>query len=165
MLETPLTRTCRRAILGAGVAAVAVGLASSAQAQVPPEPAALAAVWDAEHVSPSQSPLLRHTELVERLQAVHEATPDLFSLEQIGMSVEGRLINHVWFGSGSLHVLLWSQMHGDEATATSALLDLYEYVRRRRTAAPVRGMLSALTIHTVPMLNPDGAERFQRRNA
>jgi hypothetical protein len=26
-------------------------------------------------------------------------------------------------------------------------------------------MLSALTIHVVPMLNPDGAERYQRRNA
>jgi hypothetical protein len=26
-------------------------------------------------------------------------------------------------------------------------------------------MLSALTVHVVPMLNPDGAERFQRRNA
>jgi hypothetical protein len=25
-------------------------------------------------------------------------------------------------------------------------------------------MLSALTVHTVPMLNPDGAERWQRRN-
>ena len=26
-------------------------------------------------------------------------------------------------------------------------------------------LLSALTVHTIPMLNPDGAERFQRRNA
>lgn len=118
-----------------------------------------------EHVSPSQSPLLRHAELVERLEAVREATPDLFSLEQIGESVDGRSINHLWFGDGPLRVLLWSQMHGDEATATSALLDFYEYVRRRRDEAPVRGMLEALTIHTVPMLNPDGAERFQRRNA
>ena len=30
---------------------------------------------------------------------------------------------------------------------------------------PVRGILSSLTLHFVPMLNPDGAERFQRRNA
>ena len=27
------------------------------------------------------------------------------------------------------------------------------------------GILSTLTLHVVPMLNPDGAERFQRRNA
>ena len=29
----------------------------------------------------------------------------------------------------------------------------------------VRRILSRLTLHVVPMLNPDGAERFQRRNA
>src|SRR5262249_183934 len=29
----------------------------------------------------------------------------------------------------------------------------------------VRRLLDALTVHVVPMLNPDGAERYQRRNA
>jgi hypothetical protein len=62
-------------------------------------------------------------------------------------------------------VLLWSQMHGDEPTATSALFDLMEYLRRHRGEAPVQRILSQLTLHMVPMLNPDGAERFQRRNA
>jgi hypothetical protein len=62
-------------------------------------------------------------------------------------------------------VLLWSQMHGDEPTATSALLDVFEYLRRHRGDEPVRRLLSSLTLHVVPMLNPDGAERFQRRNA
>ena len=147
------------------IAVVAAGLASPLVAQPAPEPAALAAIWDAEHVSPTPSPLLQHAELVERLHAVRAATPDLFSLEEIGESVERRSINHLWFGTGPLHVLLWSQMHGDEPTATSALLDFYEYVRRRRDDPPVRQMLDALTIHTVPMLNPDGAARFQRRNA
>ena len=156
MFKTMISGPSRRAFLAAGVSVIAFGLASPALAQAPPEPTTLAAIWDVEHVSPSQSPLLRHAELVVRLEAVREATPDLFSLEQIGESVDGRSINHLWFGDGPLRVLLWSQMHGDEATATSALLDFYEYVRRRRDEAPVRGMLEALTIHTVPMLNPDG---------
>jgi hypothetical protein len=56
-------------------------------------------------------------------------------------------------------------MHGDEGTATSALFDVYEYVRRHRDEPEVRRLLEALTVHTVPMLNPDGAERWQRRNA
>ena len=30
---------------------------------------------------------------------------------------------------------------------------------------PVKRILSALTLYVVPMLNPDGAERYQRRNA
>jgi hypothetical protein len=56
-------------------------------------------------------------------------------------------------------------MHGDEPTATSALFDLFEYLRRHRDDPAVARMLQALTLHVVPMLNPDGAERFQRRNA
>ena len=59
---------------------------------------------------------------------------------------------------------MWSQMHGDEPTATSALFDLYEYLQRHRSEPHVQRMLSALTVHIVPMLNPDGAERWQRRN-
>ncbi|MEK7667335.1 MAG: M14 family zinc carboxypeptidase, partial [Gemmatimonadota bacterium] len=100
-----------------------------------------------------------------RLRAVRDASPDLFSLEEIGRSVEGRAIYHVAFGRGPFRVLLWSQMHGDEPSATSALFDLFEYVRLHRADPAVARMLSALTIHVVPMLNPDGAERFQRRNA
>ena len=63
-------------------------------------------------------------------------------MEQIGQSVEGRSINHVWFGDGPMHVLLWSQMHGDEPTATSALLDILHMIAGHRAeragAAPAR---------------------------
>jgi hypothetical protein len=61
--------------------------------------------------------------------------------------------------------MLWSQMHGDEPTATAALFDVFEYLARHRDDPPVRRLLTQLTLHVVPMLNPDGAERFQRRNA
>ena len=128
-------------------------------------PRELAASWDAEHVQQPLPPLLRHADVDQRLRSVQRATPDLFSIEQIGTSVEGRSINHLWFGRGSFHVLLWSQMHGDEPTATAALFDLFEHVRRHRAEPPVSRMLDALTVHVVPMLNPDGAERYQRRNA
>jgi hypothetical protein len=56
-------------------------------------------------------------------------------------------------------------MHGDEPTATAALFDVYEYLSKHRDDPAVRRILSNLTLHFVPMLNPDGAERFQRRNA
>ena len=128
-------------------------------------PRELAATWDAEHVQQPLPPLLRHQDVEQRLRAVHRAVPDLFSIEQIGTSVEGRSINRLWFGRGRFHVLLWSQMHGDEPTATAALFDLFEHVRRHRSGADVRRMLDTLTVHVVPMLNPDGAERYQRRNA
>jgi hypothetical protein len=128
-------------------------------------PQELARIWDAEHVSPPLPPLVDHAEVVRRLDALAASAPDLFTLEKIGESIEGRSINHVRVGSGGFRVLLWSQMHGDEPTATSALFDLFEYLRRRREEPAVRRILSQLTLHVVPMLNPDGAERFQRRNA
>jgi len=125
----------------------------------------LAAIWDAEHVSPQAPPLMTHEEVVARLTAVASATGGLFSMEPIGASVEGRSIHHVWVGTGPTSVLLWSQMHGDEPTATAALFDVFEFFAKHHDEPAVRRMLSTLTLHFVPMLNPDGAERFQRRNA
>jgi hypothetical protein len=127
-------------------------------------PQLLARTWDAEHVSPQAPPLMTHDEVVARLKAVVAATPDMFSMEQIGESVEGRSINHLRVGSGPMPILLWSQMHGDEPTATAALFDVYEYLATHRDEPPVRRILTQLSLHIVPMVNPDGAERFQRRN-
>jgi hypothetical protein len=143
--------------------AVPVAGQSSASARVTPQE--LARIWDSEHVSPSLPPLIDHAEVVKRLAALRETSPALFEIEQIGESVEGRSINHVRTGTGPLRVLLWSQMHGDEPTATAALFDLFEYLQRHRDDPLARRLLSRLTLHIVPMLNPDGAERFQRRNA
>ena len=125
----------------------------------------LARAWDAEHVSPPLPPLLDHAEIVRRLTALTATTPDLFAVEKVGESLEGRSISDVRIGTGSTVVLLWSQMHGDEPTATAALFDIFEYLRRHRDEPMVRRILAQLTLHVVPMLNPDGAERFQRRNA
>ena len=109
-------------------------------------------------------PLLSHADVVKRLGEL-TAGKGTFSVERVGESVEGRSISLVRVGTGKLHVLLWSQMHGDEPTATAALFDIFEYLRRHASDDVVRRMLTALTIHAIPMLNPDGAERFQRRNA
>ncbi|MEO8075481.1 MAG: M14 family metallopeptidase, partial [Acidobacteriota bacterium] len=102
---------------------------------------------------------------VRRLNGFFSAAPDLFRLEPAGTSVEGRAINVVRVGTGPISVLLWSQMHGDEPTATAALFDLLDYLARRRADPVVQRLLSRLTLHIVPMLNPDGAEQFTRRNA
>lgn len=128
-------------------------------------PQELARVWDAERVSPQVPPLTTHEEVVRRLNALAAAEPAMFSVEQVGQSVEGRSINHVRVGRGPTPILLWSQMHGDEPTATSALFDIFEYLSKHRDEPVVRRILTRLTLHVVPMLNPDGAERFQRRNA
>ncbi len=108
---------------------------------------------------------MRHPDVVAAIDAATASAPDLFQSEIIGTSVEGRSIHHLWFGRGPTHVLLWSQMHGDEPTATVALFDVLNYVRSNRRRPHVERLLNRLTLHVVPMLNPDGAEKPQRRNA
>ncbi len=122
-------------------------------------------MWDAEHVSSPLSPLVDHAEVRQRVMAIRDAGGSLFRVKDEGRSVEGREIWSVSFGRGPFVVLMWSQMHGDEPTATSALFDLYEYIRLHEREPAVAHLLEQLTVHTVPMLNPDGAELFQRRNA
>jgi hypothetical protein len=156
---TRMFRTC------AAAAFVALSvLTPAAQRAAPVPPQELARIWDAERVSPPIPPLLDHAEVERRLMALSQGDPR-FILERVGASVEGRSINLVTVGTGPYRVLLWSQMHGDEPTATAALFDIFEYFQRHRTDPSVRRILSALTLYVIPMLNPDGAERFQRRNA
>ncbi len=88
-----------------------------------------------------------------------------FTVEEVGLSVQGRSIMTVTFGGGPVTVLLWSQMHGDESTATMALMDIIHFLGDA-ISDPLRNHLREhLTIVMIPMLNPDGAQRFQRRNA
>jgi hypothetical protein len=85
--------------------------------------------------------------------------------EVVGSSAEGRAIRHLMFGSGPVTVLLWSQMHGDESTASMALADIVRFFHDRPDHPLARTIARGATIHMIPMLNPDGAERFRRRNA
>lgn len=89
-----------------------------------------------------------------------------FEVAEKGRSVEGRPIYLVKYGRGPVKVLLWSQMHGDEPTATMALLDLFNFLSARDEFDHIRKALSEqLTLYFLPMLNPDGAEDYKRRNA
>lgn len=90
---------------------------------------------------------------------------DLFRVEVVGESGEGRPLRTISFGDGPTSVFLWSQMHGDESTATMALADLYALFAEKTGNRIVRRIREQLTVHTLPMVNPDGAQRFQRRNA
>lgn len=89
-----------------------------------------------------------------------------FKVEQAGASIEGRSIYKVSLGTGPVKVLLWSQMHGDESTATMALMDMFRFFQASDQFDPLRRqILRELTLVFIPMLNPDGAEKFTRRNA
>ena len=132
----------------------------------PATPQALFDLWS--EVRPPGLPrpaLVRGPHVVAALGRLREAAPALFHVEEVGRSVEGRPLQLLRCGTGPRPILLWSQMHGDEPSATTALLGLLEYLHRHAGQPRVSRLLSALTLHVLPLLNPDGAERFQRRNA
>ncbi len=90
-----------------------------------------------------------------------------FQLATAGYSVEGRPIYRITLGQGPVKVLMWSQMHGNESTASRALLDMLQFFGNpgSQFQSWVDRILQTLTITLVPMLNPDGSARFIRRNA
>jgi len=127
-------------------------------------PQALWDAWPERRFVATSAACLRHAELGERLRALAAAHPGRLSIESVGRSVEGREIQLVTLGRGPRRVMLWSQMHGDEPSATPALLDLAHDLLASDTPER-RLVLERLTLLLVPMLNPDGAERQARRNA
>jgi hypothetical protein len=82
-----------------------------------------------------------------------------------GNSAGGREISLYTAGSGALGVMLWSQMHGDEPTATMAIADILNFFSRYGDHPASAAMLKELNMIFIPMLNPDGAEHFSRCNS
>jgi hypothetical protein len=100
------------------------------------------------------------------LQAVEALKADpAFVVTEAGRSVEGRAIPLVRWGEGPIQVLLWSQMHGDEPTSTRSIIDLWAAMQKPAFLPELETWRKAFTLHFLPLLNPDGAERFQRVNA
>ncbi len=94
---------------------------------------------------------------------LEKLTDQGFQVKTLGQSYEGRDIKLVSIGEGPINILMWSQMHGNEATATMALFDLFAYLSQ--DSQEVRNMLTKVSLHFIPMLNPDGTQVFQRRTA
>lgn len=92
---------------------------------------------------------------------------EIFSTSLVGRSVMGRDIYMASCGVGECKVLIFSQMHGDEPTATQSLMDLMNFMEAKDDGFDdFRGrILSKLRLDIVPMINPDGAELFRRQSA
>lgn len=91
---------------------------------------------------------------------------EAFRPEKLGDSFEGRAIKSLSWGEGKTKILLWSQMHGNEPTATRAFFDLWHFLLADDEYNDLRKTWhEKLELCFIPQLNPDGVERFSRRNA
>ena len=142
--------------------AAALSVASPAVPAPPPE--ALAAAWGPARVSPPSGGYAPEA-LAADLERLVARSGGLLEVVDRGSSAEGRRITLLSAGWGPEKVLLWSQMHGDEPTATCALADLLSHLVATRGEPATEHLLSRLTLLVLPMLNPDGAARNDRRNA
>jgi len=103
--------------------------------------------------------------LYKAIDLLESGSHGIIKLKNVGRSFENREIRLIITGQGKIPVLLWSQMHGDESTATMAICDILNYLIETATAETTNKILSSLTLYFLPMLNPDGAVKFQRRTA
>ncbi len=154
-------------LLGAcGVVPTTSGAPSPSPAVVAATPSgnALAALQKHYRVAALDRRDFTHAQLWAAIGPVIDAAPDL-DRREVGRSVLGRPLYAVSYGHGPTRVLLWSQMHGNESTATMALADIFRFLAAEPDHPLAKRLAEQLTILFVPMLNPDGAQRFERRNA
>ncbi len=115
-------------------------------------------------------------DVVEELTTL-EAHP-LVTVKEIGTSVEDRPLHLVTVGEGERELWIAARHHGNEPTGTEAAMNVLQYLTADEPRlAPGKPsivkelveqrstVLERLTIHIVPVVNPDGAHAFTRGNA
>ncbi len=124
-------------------------------------PKNLAESWEKEHITTMFPSNMRHKDLKKYLEELKKLE---IKVNEVGRSYANREIYQIEWGKGATKIFLWSQMHGDEPTATSALIDMFAFLQKNRDKTWVKKIEETLSIRAVPMLNPDGADAYQRRN-
>ncbi|WP_445385093.1 M14 family metallopeptidase [Robiginitalea sp. IMCC44478] len=80
-----------------------------------------------------------------------------------GFSVLGKPVHRIRLGRGAKRILMWSQMHGNESTTTKGLLDFMAWLHSGTEIS--EKFLNHFSFSFLPILNPDGADRYTRFNA
>lgn len=84
-------------------------------------------------------------------------------IKEVGKSSLGKPIYMMTLGKGNIKVAAWSQMHGNESTATLAMLDLLAIFEKHPELK--EKLFELIQLDFIFMLNPDGSEAWTRRNA
>lgn len=105
---------------------------------------------------------LVHSDIAPLINALNN--DPAVAVKLIGRSFEQRPLHLLTLGQGSIVIFAWTQMHGNEATATAAVFDLIDQLIGNAHPS-IQNWACVFTIHIFPMVNPDGAQRCIRQNA
>jgi hypothetical protein len=106
----------------------------------------------------------KHSEILNLIERLNKSS--VFRVQKLGYSFERKEIFLLNIGQGNKKIFFWSQMHGDEPTATAALFDIFNFLNDTIHYPDVRNLiLKNCSLYFIPMLNPDGADNFSRRNS
>ncbi|HRI47538.1 MAG TPA: M14 family zinc carboxypeptidase [Ignavibacteriaceae bacterium] len=107
---------------------------------------------------------VKHDEITPLIESLKDN--DIFELQCVGTSLLNREIYRIKLGKGEKKIFLWSQMHGDEHTATKAIFDILNFFKSsdENYKSFKEELLNQLSIFIIPMTNPDGAAINNRRN-
>ncbi|WP_185877879.1 M14 family zinc carboxypeptidase [Blattabacterium cuenoti] len=111
----------------------------------------------------NKSKIFKHYDLIKILNKYKNK--NIFSIKTVGYSINNRKIFKIKFGYGKIKIFIWSQMHGNETTGTKSMMDILNFLFKKKDHGTIKFLSKKITILFIPMLNPDGSEFFQRRNA
>ncbi len=91
----------------------------------------------------------------------------ILEVSEIGKTYLQKPIHQIKYGQGPIHICAWSQMHGDEATATMAIVDLLLFLTQKEHKFAWFGenMHQKISLFILPRLNHDGANLWARETA
>lgn len=102
----------------------------------------------------------------EMIEPLIKNLSNQFIIDQLGNSFNQIPIYKITIGKGKTNILLWSQMHGNESTGTKAIFDLFKFFNNPgKNLSIANRILEECTLVFIPLLNPDGAELYTRKNA
>jgi len=112
------------------------------------------------------SKITSHSEIILFIQSI-EKEYDLITSEVIASSVEGKEIFSVYFSNGvfgedksKIKLLIFAQQHGNEHSGKEGALLMITNLLKPEN----RYLFDKIDFALVPQVNPDGAEKDQRRN-
>jgi len=102
----------------------------------------------------------------EMIEPIIKNLSNQFIIDQLGHSFNQIPIYKITIGKGKTKVLLWSQMHGNESTGTKAIFDMFQFFENPgKNISIASQILKECTLVFIPLLNPDGAQAYTRKNA